>query len=44
MFALALTRVPRLIVVAVAIVAVIAVSLAVVHPALATTYGYYWRP
>lgn len=44
MFALALARVPRLFVVAVAIVAVIALTLIVVHPAMAATYGYYWRP
>jgi hypothetical protein len=42
--ALALTRVPRLVAIAVALVVLIALTLVVAHPALADTYGYYWRP
>jgi len=40
---LALNLMPRRRLVA-AVVAVIAVSLAIVDPASAATYGYYWRP
>ncbi len=44
MFALMLSRVPLLIAIAVAVVALIALTLAVVDAAMAYTPGYYMRP
>ena len=44
MFALNLMQLHRLIAVFLAVVAIIAVMLAIVEPASAATYGYYWRP
>jgi hypothetical protein len=44
MFALNLTHASRLIAIGVAVVALIALTLVLVDPALAGNYGYYYRP
>jgi hypothetical protein len=44
MFALNLTSLHKLFAVSLVVVAIIIVSLAIVEPASANTYGYYWRP
>jgi hypothetical protein len=44
MFSFDLTKVSRLIAIAVGFVALIVLTLVLVDPAMAATYGYYWRP